>query len=381
MLYIIKRRWSCMPRGKKRKTHEEYIKEVSKINSDIEVVGKYIDAKTKILHRCKIDNYEWMATPSKILVGRGCPKCAGNMKKTHEEYVAEARKVNPYIEVVGKYNGALTKILHKCKKDGYEWYVSPHNVLQGQSCPRCSGVERYSHEEYVKRVAKVNPNVEVLGKYIDSKTKILHRCKIDGYEWSAFPSVVLQGGGCPKCAGNAKITHEEYIIQVAKVNPSIEVLERYAGYHTKILHKCKTDGYEWYASPSNILHGFGCPKCNTSKGEKAIEEWINKQNILYESQKRFFDCRDKKPLPFDFYLPEYDICIEYQGQQHYESIKYFGGKSKFEDQIKKDNIKKEYCKKNNILLIEIPYYFDLNKELVNLYDLIKVKHMEKEVVV
>lgn len=370
-----------MPRGNKRKTHEEYLIEVSNINPNIEIIGKYIDAKTKILHRCKIDNYEWMAAPSKILVGRGCPKCGGTMKKTHEEYVAEVIKINPYIDVMEKYNGAQTKILHRCKKDDYEWYVRPDDILHGQGCPRCSGIERYCHEEYVKKVAEINPDIEVLERYINSKTKILHRCKIDGYEWYISPSAILQRQGCPKCAGNAKITHEEYIANVAKINPDIEVLGQYIGYNVKILHKCNIDNHEWYIPPNNILHGVGCPKCNTSKGEKAIEEWIKKQGFLYETQKRFSDCRDKNPLPFDFYLPEYNICIEYQGQQHYESIKYFGGVSKFENQVKKDNIKKEYCQKNNILLFEIPYYSDLDDKLIELYSLTTERNAIKEVAV
>ena len=362
-----------------RKTHEEYVKEVAEINPNIEVVNRYINAKTKILHRCKIDGYEWLAAPTKILIGRGCPKCGGSMKKTHEEYIDEVIKINPNVEVIERYNGALTKILHRCKIDGYEWYIRPDSILHGQGCPKCSGLERYSHKEYIKKVAEINSNIEVLDKYIDSKTKILHRCKIDGYEWCVIPAAILQGCGCPKCAKNAKITHEEYVAQVTKINSNIEVLEEYAGYHTKILHKCKRDGYEWYASPSNILHGSGCPKCNISKGEKTIEDWLNKKNILYESQKRFYGCKDVKPLPFDFYLPEYNICIEYQGLQHYKSIEYFGGESKFKSQIKKDNIKKEYCQKNNIYLFEIPYYSNLDEELTKLYKLINVK--EKEVIV
>lgn len=305
----------------------------------------------------------------------------GKKNKTHEEYVKEVLDINPNIEVVGKYINAKTKILHKCKIDGYEWYSRPDNILHGQGCPRCSGVERYSHEEYVQKVAEINSNIEVLEKYINNKTKILHRCKIDGYEWCVVPSAILHGQGCPKCSGNAKMTQEEYIIRVEKVNPDIEVLEQYIGYNIKILHKCKKDGYEWKISPNNILHGIGCPKCNTSKGENAIKEWIEKMGILYENQKRFLDCKDKKSLPFDFYLPEYNICIEYQGKQHYEPIKYFGGISKFENQIKKDKIKKEYCKNNDILLFEIPYYSDLNEELIRLYKIIKNMNTKKGVVI
>ena len=65
---------------------------------------------------------------------------------------------------------------------------------------------------------------------------------------------------------------------------------------------------------------------------------------------------------FDFYLPDNNICIEYQGQQHYYPIEHFGGKDRFEEQVQRDLIKKEYCKNNNVILIEIPYWEKDNLE-------------------
>lgn len=428
----------------KKKTHEEYVQEVAEINSNIEVVEEYIDARTKISHRCKICNNEWVATPDKILRGCGCPKCAGNIKLTHEEYVDRVKNINSNIDVVGKYINATTKIMHKCRIDGYEWNAYPNHILRGSGCPECVGLRKKTHEEYVQEVANLNPNIEVIGKYKNINTKILHKCKVDGYEWEITPYCILgMKQGCPKCFGNIKKTHEEYISQVAEINPNIEVLGDYIDYHTKILHKCKIDGYEWYvnpanvlcsrrgcprcsgkeiyghdeyikrvakidlnievlgryidnqtkilhrckldghewnAKPSNILHGKGCPKCKSSKGEKAISMWLDKKDILYEPQKIFEDCKNILFLPFDFYLPKYNICIEFQGRQHYEPVDYFGGEKSFEIQILRDNIKKEYCQKNNIILFEIPYYSDLDDELIKLYNLIEISNMKKGVV-
>lgn len=363
----------------KKLTHDEYIKRAREINSNIEVLGEYINSQVKILHRCKIDGYEWCAKPNAILNGKGCAMCYGNIKKTHEKYVEEVALINPNIEVIEKYINANEKILHRCKIDGYEWMSRPYSILSGQGCPKCAGHILKTHEQYIEELLVANPNIEVIGKYVNSHTKILHRCKMDGCEWMVQPNDVLQGYGCPRCAGNERYGHEEYIRRVSEISPNIEVVGVYIDNQTKILHRCKTDGCEWMPYPNHILRGCGCPQCNTSKGEKAIEAWIKKQNILYEAQKRFSDCRDKNPLPFDFYLPEYDICIEYQGQQHYESVEYFGGESKFKDQIKKDNIKKEYCQKNNIYLFEIPYYSNLDEELIRLYDFIM--HTEKGVAV
>lgn len=368
-----------MPR--KKKTHEEYVNELKIFNSNIEAIEKYVDANTKILHKCKIDGYEWHVAPNALLHGNGCPMCYGNIKKTHDLYVEELSKINPNVEVIGNYINNKTKILHRCKIDGYEWEVRPSNMLSGKGCPVCSEKKKKTHKEYVSEVAELNKNIEVIGEYINCNTKILHRCKIDGHEWYATPNNILKGKGCSKCSGNVRKSHEEYIDNVHFVNQNIEVLGVYISAQTSILHKCKICGCEWFAKPNAILSGKGCPKCKESKGEKAVSFWLDKMNILYEPQKRFPDCKDIKPLPFDFYLPEYNICIEYQGQQHYESIEYFGGKSKFESQIKKDNIKKEYCQQNNIFLFEIPYYLDLDEELIKLYNLITMQSIEKGVVV
>lgn len=89
-----------------------------------------------------------------------------------------------------------------------------------------------------------------------------------------------------------------------------------------------------------------------------VAQILENNNIQYVPQYRFDDCKYKGQLSFDFYLPEYNICIEYQGKQHYVPIEYFGGQKNFETQIHRDNIKKEYCNKNNILLIDIPYTYN-----------------------
>lgn len=364
-----------MAKGKKR-THDEYVAEVAAINPDIEVIGAYVDAKTKILHRCKIDGYEWYVKPSVILRGSGCPRCAGCERYGHNEYVKRVAIINPDIEVVGGYINSRTPILHRCKIDGYEWFARPANILHGEGCPRCKGVERYTQEEYIKRVNEINPDIEVVGEYVGAHVKILHRCKTDRYEWLVSPRNILKGCNCPRCVGRERYTQEEYVKKVGEINSNIEVVGEYAGSLTPILHKCKIDGYEWYTTPSNIFQGCGCPKCGKhSKGEKIISNWLDDKHILYIPQKTFNGCKSKIALRFDFYLPDYNICIEYNGQQHYEPVDYFGGEEGFEMRIKRDQIKADYCKENNIPLIIIPYYADIYEELDKLYELI----MNKEV--
>ena len=111
----------------------------------------------------------------------------------------------------------------------------------------------------------------------------------------------------------------------------------------------------------------GCPYCFDtkkfvfSKGEKAIEQVLQDLNITYLPQYTFSDCKDKNMLPFDFYLPDLNKCIEYDGQHHYYPVTFNGvseekAKENHLITIKHDQIKNEYCKNNNIELLRIPYY-------------------------
>lgn len=364
----------------KKKTHDEYVVELAIKNPTVKVVGQYIDAKTPIAHYCTIHNITWDIAPTNALQGQGCKECGimkvrYKTKKTDEQYKKELADVNPNIIVLGKYINAQTPILHQCNLDGCVWEAIPNNVLRGHGCPMCFGNKKKTTEEYKKELIDINPNIEVIEEYVDAKTPILHICKIDGYKWKASPDSILRGTGCLKCGNKNKAdalrkTHEEYVTDVLKVNPNIEVIGQYINAQTPILHRCKKDKCEWMARPYNILNGYGCPACQESKGEKTIKQWLESHKIKYIPQKRFDDCKDIKILPFDFYLLDYNICIEYDGQQHYEPVDFAGkglehAQQKFIKTQYHDEIKNIYCKNNNIPLLRIPYFANIEEELNN----------------
>lgn len=360
---------------RKKKTHEEYVAEVAIINPNIEVVGTYINSKTPILYRCKIDGHEWTTVPTNVLRGSGCPKCSGNIKKTHEQYVEELATKNPTVEVIGRYIDAKTKITYRCLIHDVYWDAFPYAPLRGHGCPMCHSekIRRFkmkSHEQYVEELKNANSNIVAIEEYKGIDTPILHKCLKHNVTWRANPWNVLVGSGCCECIAEkarnmfAK-THEQYVEELCNINKNIVVLERYINNNTPLLHKCLVCGNEWNTKPMNTLSGCGCPKCNKSRGEREVSFWLENRNIDYIFQKIFEDCKDKSFLPFDFYLPDYNVCIEYNGKQHYELIEYFGGEEKFKLQQKHDNIKREYCKNNNIRLLEIPYFKNIEEELNN----------------
>lgn len=131
---------------------------------------------------------------------------------------------------------------------------------------------------------------------------------------------------------------------------------------------CKKCGHSWKAAVCNrVSRNTGCPKCCCSKGEDKILSFLTLHKIVFEIQKTFNGCKNKAKLRFDFYLPEYNLCIEYQGVQHYKEIEHWGGAESFKKSIIKDEIKVNFCKNNDILLLTIPYweYDNIEKILEN----------------
>ena len=125
-------------------------------------------------------------------------------KTTHEEYVKQLSEINPDIEVVGRYEKSDIPLRFRCKTCGYEWEVKAYNLLRGTGCPKCNITNRTkTREQFVREVRVISPSIEVNGEYVNTHTPIACRCGVCGYEWNPCPSVLLKGHGCPKCAGNA----------------------------------------------------------------------------------------------------------------------------------------------------------------------------------
>ena len=118
-----------------------------------------------------------------------------------------------------------------------------------------------------------------------------------------------------------------------------------------------------FLSMSEYLGGFDI---NHSHGERDIIKFLVSNSIIFVEEKRFDDCRNILPLPFDFYLPEYNICIEFDGKQHFESISYWGGDDGLINRQHNDNIKNNYCYEKNIELIRIRYDEKINDKLKKL---------------
>jgi very-short-patch-repair endonuclease len=207
-----------------------------------------------------------------------------------------------------------------------------------------------------------------LSVYKNNKSKIDIICKEHGI-FSQRPDSHLRGVECLLCGlEKFKKTQRKNITKIVDDFNNFHnykydyCLMKYKNAHTKILIICKKCNFIFSQTPNTHLR-CGCPNCKESKGEKTINNFLIKNNILYERQKKFDKCIYKSKLFFDFYLPEYNICIEYDGLQHFDIINYFGGEKNFKLMKIRDRIKNDYCKKNNIKLIRIKYNENIDEKL------------------
>lgn len=296
------------------------------------------------------------------------------MKKlTTEEFIKKAKAIHDdkYDYSLVEYINSQTKVKIICPEHG-EFEQKPNNHLNGGGCKTC-----YHQSMVLDTTTFVIKAKQIHGdkydysitEYIESKSKVKIFCPKHG-EFEQKASGHLSGKGCFSCFNNNKLSNTSEFINksvLAHGNTYKYTNVDYINDKTKIAITCPIHG-DFKQKPSNHLMGQGCPKCNESKGEREIRLYLELEKIKYLTQHKFPDCKHILPLPFDFYLPEQNLCIEYNGEQHYKPINYFGGVNRFVKQQKLDSIKESYCNDNRIKLIIIKY-----DEPIDLSTLVKYK--------
>jgi hypothetical protein len=290
--------------------------------------------------------------------------------KTNNQFLQEVYDLvgNEYT-FLEEYQGVMKKILVQHNKCGHKYSVVPNSFLNGRRCPQCYGIKKKTSEIFKQEVYDLVKNEYiVLGKYMGANIKIHIKHMICNHEWNVTPHSFLRGNRCPKCNGGIKSNHDEFVNKVySKYQDEYSVLGEYVRALDKILIRHNICGYEWDVTPNNLLRGYGCPECNKSKGEKNIRNFLSVRNIVFIIQYTYVNLLGLggKNLSYDFYLPDYNLLIEFQGNYHDGTAK---GQSKkeFLKQQEHDRRKKEFAKANNIKLLEIWYWdFDNIEEILN----------------
>ena len=224
-------------------------------------------------------------------------------------------------------------------------------------------MRKLTKEEFVINANKKYDNFYDYSKaiYVNDKTILEIICPIHG-SFFRTPNHHLRSGRCTDCiiAENYKNFLSNAIrIHGDKYDYSKVV---YKNTRTDIIIICPVHK-EFFQKPVIHIMDSGCPKCKRSKGEEKIEKYLIENNIIFEYQKKFKDCKDKQELPFDFYLPELNTCIEFDGELHFKSYEHFGGDKKLKYYQQHDKMKDKYCKNNNIKLLRIKYNDNIEEKL------------------
>lgn len=334
-----------------------------------------------------------------------CPNCNPLFRKRNRDYklpwviveerLVEIPRLNDFSFNIDSYKGFTKEIEITCNRCNYKFYDTPKNMIYGNSCPQCG---KELHDLRTKENSR--PNIMPLSKAksIFNNSVLAAKWEIDWNNYRGVGSIdlrckncgkILHGSldylikisDCPNCGKSRSDKISEAVMlskdeAFARIN-NLNILDKfdidwgtYEGWCKPINITCKTCGLLFRRSLAELKLGCTCPnRCYSvkSKGEQLISEIFLKNNIRYIPHYHFRDCKYKNSLEFDFYLPEKNICIEYQGIQHYRPVKIFGGLDAFEEIKIKDSIKAKYCEDKGIILIPISYILssdEIEKEFI-----------------
>ena len=285
---------------------------------------------------------------------------------TTEEFIKKSKKIHrdKYDYSLVDYKNSKNKVKIICSKHGIFEQVPSNHILQKQGCPMCYGNKKITTNEFIKNATDIHGSKYdySLVDYKNNFTKVKIICQEHGIFEQKPINHTVQKQGCLRCSGKNLKTTEEFISYAKNVHGDLYdySLVDYSRSLKNVKIICKKHGIFEQRPDSHICRNHGCPICKNSKGEQIIVKVLNDNNFSFVRQKEFLDCKDKKVLPFDFYLPNQNLCIEYDGLQHFESVSFWGGIENLEYIQKHDEIKTNFCRDNNIKLIRIKYNRKLN---------------------
>lgn len=292
-------------------------------------------------------------------------------KLTTEEFIKRAKQVHggKYCYDNTIYNDSKTKVLINCPIHG-NFLQNPDSHLHGVGCKKC-GYEKSSKnnnlgiKEFIKRAKEIHGNKYDYSNsiYIKAHSKIKIICPIHG-EFVQIAHDHLDGHGCKKCADIS--TKEK---QKNSTKNFIEIANRKHGNkydYSKVEYKnckkkvciiCPKHG-DFYQSPIVHIKGCGCPMCQNSKMEDTASKILKNKNIEFSNRHHFSWLRRQH---LDFYLNQYNVAIECQGEQHFKG---WGGEEESLKEIQnRDKKKKQLCEKNGVKLYYINYNEDVETKL------------------
>lgn len=340
---------------------------------------EYKDRETHIVVVCPIHG-EFKIRPRTLLIGEKCQKPHGcwrcnnlippyERKPALEPFKRRMHELygDKYTFVWSDFNNKQSMIRFICKEHG-EQRRSVTGLLDGKGCAYCNG--KFYPPDWINNARSVHGEKY---EYDESRPPqrvtdiIRYKCPVHGWQETRYDCHVLQGCGCALCAGvqNKLPAEDRKQMWIEKCRERFpgkfsyrDVV--YVNNDTPVKIYCKEHHITFETTPDTHLRGSGaCPLCTRSVGEVEIFKWLSEQAIPFETQKVIPNenmfCK-RHYITVDFYLPDLNLIIEMNGEQHYQYVEHFHTKDwTLEDQQIRDDTLRTYCKTHKISLLEIKY--------------------------
>lgn len=362
---------------KKIVSKEEFIErsnETHNFKYDYSLV-EYVNTNTKVSIICK-DHGIFTQRANCHYNGQGCRKCNQSRPNilSKSEFIKRSNDKHNgiYDYSIVEYKSSSDKVKIICPTHG-EFEQIAYSHYTGTGCKKCFNENKPGkHKSFFIKKAnekhKCKYDYSLLPEYFKSYEKVTIICS-NGHHFQQnmndhIGSTNGRSNGCKFCSMPCYDTESFIRLSNEKHGNKYDYSKvQYKTQKDKVIITCRRHG-DFLQKPSNHYHlGRGCRRCGESKGEIEIRKWLELNNIKFEKEKTFEDCVNLGRLRFDFYLPDFNICIEFDGLQHFKVIEQFGGIEEFERVKERDRVKNEYCIDNNLNLIRINYK-DLKKGIV-----------------
>lgn len=280
-------------------------------------------------------------------------------KITLEEFENRIKEAHPFskLEII-QYSTLKDGLIYSCKKCGKEHFQTQAEGVFSKTNPCDCEKNFYSRADKIRFFEAQQDKIEVVSIERTTTKLFCKNCK--NFFTRTTVSTMASFNSCPYCDNgrkkqtNSKKEAEETLKRTFPEH-EYQVLE-YTNFHNKCKIKHLNCKFIYYGNFDSFLQSRGCPRCyrKISKGEQKIKDFLKNKNISFVQQKSLDLDPALKKYKFDFFLPNLNFAIEYDGEQHYKE------KAGFFDSLKKtqqrDKIKEEYCLKYNIKLLRIPYW-------------------------
>ena len=378
-------------------SHEDYIAAVvtkfTELNLDpfkIKFLTKYEKVSKKMEMECTDCGYTFERLPDVHLRGHLCAMCSGSAQKDSKTFIEHAKKKRDDFDDFDlspvDYQNCKEKVIIIHKVCGTRLSVTPDHFLNKTDstfCPTCNKYGVNTHEDFLRMSRETHgEGYEYLSQYKTCKEKVWMRHKKCGH---VFPQEAYShygfGCGCPKCDPSGHTLpleerHQRWLINSNKkhlnfyengyslTDPSLP--NGYKNSQTPVTIICPRHGPWHTTTPASHVQGAGCPICKASRAEKEIGRILIENDIKFEREKKFKTCKHQHCLPFDFYLPDLALLIEYDGEQHFIPMRFLNkvkGQKKLKELQARDKIKTKWATSSPYTLHRIIYNQDIKERM------------------